>query len=208
MLMNNRWIHQAGLVVTMALLSSCAYMQTHKNIAEAGRQRVGYHLQSPLKLYRAGEQYYLEAEQQQLRIHYPVIHDSIFLNGNNDPVFYNIGEQNTTVYFPISKGTGQVMQREDGYVELETLKSEISESRAECSCTLPGGSQECSIRALVQGEPATWADSKAEVPGSTIANIASALDQVIIDWPGTVLYNAAIPVMAPFVFFHQFLTEE
>ncbi len=206
--MNNRCIHQAGLVVAMALLSSCAYMQTHKNIEEAGRQRVGYHLQSPLKLYRAGEQYYLAAEQQQLRMRYPVIHDTIFLTGNNKPVFYSISEQNPTVYFPISKGTGQVMQLQDGYVELETLKSELSESHAECSSTLPGGAQECSIRALVQGEPTTWPDPMAEVQSSTIANVVGTLDQVIIDWPGTVLYNLAIPVMAPFVFFHQFLTEE
>ena len=38
--------------------------------------------------------------------------------------------------------------------------------------------------------------------------ILSTLDEVIIDWPGTILYNLAIPVMAPFVFFHEFLDEK
>ena len=206
--MNYRCIPQAGFVAVMAFLSSCAYMQTHKNIEEAGRQHTGYHLTNPLKLYRAGGQYYLAAEQQQLRIHYPIVHDSIFLNENNDPTFTSTSSGNPMVYFPISRGTGEVMLRQDGYVELNTLKGELQDSGATCSTTLPGGATECRIQATVQGDSATWINPEASTSPGIGTTILSTLDQVVIDWPGTVLYNAAIPFMTPFVFFHQFLTEE
>ena len=192
----------------MACLSSCAYMQTHKNIEEAGRQHTGYQLATPLKLYRAGGQYYLAAEQQQLRMHYPVVYDSIFLNENNAPSFRSITSENPTVYFPISRGTGEVMLRQDGYVELSTLKGELQDSGATCSTTLPGGATECRIQATVQGDSATWINPEASTSPGIGTTILSTLDQVVIDWPGTVLYNAAIPIMSPFVFFHQFLNEE
>lgn len=206
--MNYRFIPQAGLVAVMAFLSSCAYMQTHKNIEEIGRQHTGYHLAAPLKLYRAGGQYYLAAEQQQLRIHYPIVHDSIFLNENNAPTYTSTGGKDTTVYFPISRGTGEVMQRQDDYVELETLKGELLDNAATCSATLPGAATECRIQAAVQGDSTTWITPEASTAPGIGTTILSTLDQVVIDWPGTVLYNAAIPFMAPFVFFHQFLTEE
>ena len=192
----------------MAFLSSCAYMQTHKNIEEAGREHTGYRLQSPLKLYKAGGQYYLEAELQQLRVHYPVIHDTIFLNKNNAPTFSSTGQGNSTVYFPLSAGTGEVMQRQDGFVELETLKGELLGSSADCFTSLPDKAQECRVRALVQGDTTTWLNTGASTRPNAAATILGAVDRVVIDWPGTVLYNAAIPVMAPFVFFYQFLTEE
>lgn len=206
--MNYRFIPQAGLVAVMAFLSSCAYMQTHKNIEEAGRQHTGYQLAAPLKLYRAGGQYYLAAGQQQLRIHYPIIHDSIFLNENNAPTYTSTGGKDTTVYFPISRGTGEVMQLKEGYVELDTLKAELQDNAAACSNTLPGGATECRIQAQVQGDSTTWINPETSTNPGIGITMLSTLDQVIIDWPGTVLYNVAIPVMAPFVFFHQFITEE
>ena len=207
--MNYRCIQQSVLIAAMACLSSCAYIQTHKNIEEAGRQHAGYHLNSPLKLYKGGGQYYLQAEQQQLRIHYPAIHDSIFLNQNNALTLTRTSGETSNVYFPISKGTGEVMQLQNGYVELETLKDELLDGQINSISSLPAGAHECTIRSTVQGEPVTWLAPAASEPGTNTGTaILSTLDKVLVDWPGTVLYNLAIPVMAPFVFFHQFLNEE
>lgn len=206
--MRNRCIQRFCLLAALAGLSSCAYMQSHKNIIEAGRQHKGYHLESPLKLYRAGGQYYLAAEQQDMQIHYPTIHDSIFLKGENSPTLSPRGTQSETIYFPLAAGTGEVMQRQDGFVELDTLRSELEASRSLCTSQLPAGAVECTIRADVQGSSVTWLNPAESTPAGTGHVLLGTLDRVLIDWPGTVLYNISIPVMAPFVFFHQFLNEE
>ncbi len=203
--MSYRCIRHFSLIAVLLGLSSCAYMQTHKNIEEASRLHTGYHLQTPLELYRAGGQYYLAVEQQQLRVHYPTIHDSIFLNENNDPWFSNRDTQNPLVFLPISKGTAEVLQLQDGYAELSVLSDELKGST---SCSKPSGAQRCPIRATVEGTACTWIDAAQSEPVSPGIQLLSAVDRVLIDWPGTVVYNAAIPVMAPFVFFYQFLNED
>lgn len=201
--MNNRF-----LICTCLLLSSCAYMQTHKNIEEAARSHNGYELTSALELYRAGGTYYLAAEKQQLRKHYPAIYDSIFLDGNNAPTWEPLNQGQEKVYRSISAGTATILQRADGYASLDVLSDELKSGTSGWIPTLPAGAQRCKVNAEITGNSTIWAGTEAPTAIPVGIRLLSAIDRVCIDWPGTILYNTAIPVMAPFVFFHQFLNED
>ena len=206
--MRLRSIISTCIVFATLQLSSCAYMQTHKNIEEAARTHTGYELTSSIELYRAGEQYYLATTYQQLRKHYPVIYDSIFLNGSNHPTWEAVDNQQAKVYHPISSGTATILQRNDGYASLQVLSDEIKNSNSPASTTLPSGAQRCGVKAEIAGNSVIWPtnDTPSDTPWGV--RILSAVDQVCIDWPGTIAYNVAIPIMAPFVFFHEFLNED
>lgn len=196
------------LLGTSILLSSCAYMQTHKNIEESFCQHTGYHLTPQIELYRAGMNYYIAAEQQLLRKHYPIIHDTIFLNDNNEPTYSRIGNTSAKVYHTISKGTADILQTSNGYASLDVLSDELRTQPGEWLAILPEGASKCAVRAEIVGSPYTWQSNSESPTAPLAAQILGTADQVIIDWPGTVLYNLSIPIMAPFVFFHQFLNEQ
>lgn len=189
-------------------LSSCAYMQTHKNIEEAARRYQGYELTPELELYKTGGKYYLATSRHEMQKHYPVIHDTIFLDSNNNPTWEKTGSQHEKVYLPISSGTATVLQRKDGYASLQVLSDEIQNNQVTALAQLPATAQRCTVNAEITGDTIIWpADSNTpEAPLSL--KILSTVDRVCIDWPGTLAYNIAIPVMAPFVFFHQFLNED
>lgn len=196
------------LISSFAILSSCAYMQTNKNVRENSRTHTGYQITPSLSLHKAGGTYYLEAEQQQLRKHYPVIHDTAFLKHHNKPWFETAGDETQKAYHPISSSTAEIIQRKDGYIELSTLKAELEENADSWTTTLPAGARSCLVKAEVKGESETWPGNAQPIPVTSAALILGAADFVCVDIPGTILYNAAIPFMAPIIFFYEFLTEE
>ena len=206
--MTIKHLMKTGLFTGAVFLSSCAYMQTHKNIEENHREHTGYHLGIDFQLYRAEGIYYLGVEKQQLRIHYPVIYDSIFLTDHNEPEFIRINNESTRVYRQISTGTATVLQRTDGYAELRVLCDELQNSATPWIESLPAGAQPCGIKAEIVGSSITWPEEGSATEAPLVIRTLSTVDQVLIDWPGTLLYNIAIPVMAPFVFFHEFLNEQ
>lgn len=195
------------LLTGSVLLTSCAYMQTHKNIEEVFRQHSGYHLAPDFQLLRAGDKYYLSINRISLRKIYPTIHDSIFLNKSNTPILEELAGTAEPVYKEISAGTATVLQQADGYAQLEVLKEELDNISSPWLDSRPAGAVSCKIKAQICGSSVTWAAENSATAIPVGARVLSTLDQVVIDWPGTILYNAAIPVMAPFVFFHEFLTE-
>lgn len=206
--MTTRSLIRTSLLTGSLLLSSCAYMQTHKNVEESFQQHIGYELSPNLELYRAGNNYFLAAEKKTLQRHYPAIHDSIFFTDNNEPTYEESGDKpGQAVYKPISYGTAAVLQSSNGYAALDVLSDELKSSDTPWVDQLSSQARRCDIKAEIVGQPITWLDATtSEAP--LAAKVLSKLDEIVIDWPGTVLYNVAIPVMAPFVFFHQFLTED
>ena len=197
-----------GLLTSCVFLSSCAYMQTHKNIEEYFTPRTGYHINQELELYQAGDHYYLAVDKQTLRVKYPAIHDSIFLKDDNEPEFISLQPDAPKVYMSVSKGTALVLQKNDGYADLSVLSEEMKNTDGAWLDTLPAGARRCTIQAEIAGQPTTWLSTASGNDTPIYASALGTLDRVIIDWPGTVLYNVAIPVMAPFVFFYEFLNEE
>lgn len=181
-------------------------MQTNKNVRESSRTYTGYQMTTALRLYQVGKHYYIGTDEYQLRKHYPVIYDAAFLKQHNEPWFEPAGGTSQKAYCLISTSTAEVLLRKDGYVELASLKSELVENQDSWTNSLPAGARTCEIKARICGDTETWPGSTA--PSGAPANLLGALDFVCVDVPGTVLYNAAIPLMAPFVFFYEFLTEE
>lgn len=197
-------------------LSSCAYVQTHENVQEFFTQRAGDELAAPLKLGKIGGSWYLCTKSCAGGVtkHYPVVHDEILLDGHNEPQL-EAGQggvdKNAPTAWPISAGTATVLMREDGYATLETLADEMLRSRAGRLHSLPRDMQFYPVKAQIAGteKPTYLLRDGDAAPDLNLAQKAVVqADRVLVDWPLTAAYNCAIPFMAPFVFFYQFLTEE
>lgn len=202
-----RWLL---LFAVVQCFTSCAYVQTHKNVEESFYLHEGARLSDKPVLYQAGGQYLLEAELCSLRKRYPVVRDTIFLNRDNEPVFHVEQQQGKVLYYPISDGTATVLQRADGYASLSILRDEMQRSAP--IMALPRGARLCTVKAQFaeQDVPNAGVAINRRVPEVPVAGerFLTYADMVLVDGPGTLGYNCLIPVMAPFVFFHRFLNEE
>lgn len=204
------------LLLPLLLLSSCAYVQTHRNLAELFREKPGYSLQVPIAQSTQQGKNYLRGHCETLRKHYPNIHDSVLLTSNNE-IRWCSTEQGSECLLPISSGTATVLRQQDGYAYYNTLLDEIqSEIRkghqpitVQQGKTLPAAHR---IAGQVDGqqqdeqyiEDPTAPDVSLSFPEELLVQT----DRVLIDWPLTLAYNVAIPMMAPFVFFSEFLSNE
>lgn len=202
-------------------LSSCAYVQTHKNVQEGFVHRQGDQLAAPLSLGKLGSTWYVCTKvcAGGVTKQYPTVHDEILLDDNNEPQLQPVGtsaiaggiDKPHTTAWPISSGTAIVLMREDGYATLETLADEMLRNRAGRLDVLPRGMQFYPVKAQIAGaEKATYllrsADTEPEL--TFTQKVLVQTDRVLVDWPLTAAYNCAIPVMAPVIFFHQFLSED
>lgn len=191
-------------------LSSCAYLQTHKNIKEAFHECEGYRVVEPLQLYSSAGNWYIAVQPETMRKHYPVLHDTAFLNTDTAPSYSTINASGPVNYRRISGSTAKVLLRHDGYYTFNTLMEEMNAMDSPPLSSLPTGATRHQIRAVVETNAR---DNKATIvsrkPESTpvVGQVLSAMDFVVVDVPGTLVYNVAIPVMAPFAFFHNFLSE-
>lgn len=197
-------------------LSSCAYVQTHQNVQEFFTQRAGDELAAPLRLGKVGGSWYLCTRScvGGVTKHYPVVHDEILFDGNNEPQLQEgqgVTDKPHAAAWPISSGTATVLLREDGYATPETLADEMLRNRAGRLDVLPRGMQFYPVKAQIVGaeKPAYLLRNGDATPELSLAQKAVVqADRVLVDWPLTVAYNCAIPFMAPVAFFYQFLTED
>ena len=88
------------------------------------------------------------------------------------------------------------------------LSDELKDNSTPWLQALPGGAGKCSIKAEIAGNSTTWPQPGSSTEAPISIRALSMADRILIDWPGTLLYNISIPVMAPFVFFHEFLNEQ
>ncbi len=199
-------------IAALALLCpSCSYMQSHKNVEEMGRVYEGSRLEkNGIALYSAGGNWYLAAPAAKFRKSYPLFHDSVLLTENNEPEFKKVQGtlQYSTFYFRISEGTAACLQRTDGYANLEDLAQEIRSSTAKPLSSLPGGVRHAIVAHLQAPKNAVTLVNEPTTTPSMATKMLSKADFVLLDIPGTVAYNVAIPFMAPFVFFREFTNEE
>ncbi len=188
-------------------LSSCAYVQVHKNVEENGRSFAGHQFTTPAKVYQHKGQWFLAATPAEYRLQHPAVHDSIF-QGQTETEMRLISQANEQVaYHPISAGTAKVLMREDGYADLQTLADELKSRPGNWLTELPGAAAH-PIRAQLVGKPvAITSGSTPEEPGFGSKALGSVVF-VLVDVPGTLLYNVAIPIAAPIVFFRDFFAED
>ncbi len=195
-----------ALALLTVFLPSCAYMQTHKNIEEAGRRYKGYQLEKPTQLLRSDGTWYIAATPAEYRLKHDIIHDNVFRK-TNEPTMELQATQPGTAYHALSAHTATVLLRADGYAESHTLAREITQNPGPWLTSLPHATPH-RVKAHIAGEENT-AITYAPTPEklSPGYRILSGLDLVVVDVPGTLLYNVAVPFIAPFVFFHEFLSE-
>ncbi len=194
-------------LATAVLTPSCAYMQTHKNVKEMGRRYPGYQLQKPTQLYRARGQWFVAATPAEYRLSHDVVHDNVFRKSNEPQMKLVELTQQAPAYHAISEDTATVLLRSDGYADNAIIAREIEQMNAPWLPSLPQASVH-QVKAQVVGEEqaaVTYAPSPAK-PAWTY-QLLSGLDFMVVDVPGTVVYNTAVPFIAPFVFFHEFLSE-
>lgn len=206
-------LHLVTALVSL-LCCSCAYMQTNKNIKEAGAQYEGCKVNSDnLYLCRKGNQWYLSATIQQYSKRYPIFHDSILLADNNAPRYKETGTEGLgTCYLPISAGTAATLQMKEGYAHAADLAGEITRLMQETPVLYApqmGNPPRYAITAHIEkGEQPVVLTLKQSSEASAARRILATADFVLVDIPGTLAYNVAIPVMAPFIFFSEFLSDK
>ena len=187
----------------LPLISSCSTMQSHKNIELIGSKIEGSELSPPQHVYQSNGKHYLKLNNYLLQKKYPLFHDPIFL-GVENPHYVKLSESQGISYYPISNGTAKILLQSNGYASLPILMSEIKEQKTPPLKKLSNAS---ALKVLSQIEPC---DSLPIIHGDIPKqdnigiNIISWLDLIFVDSVGTVGYNVAIPLMAPFYFFSDF----
>ena len=201
---------QMGMLSLGMLLSSCAYVQTHKNVEELGSYYEGQVLsKGAMELYSSGGQWYLSAKKARFKMSYPTVHDSVFRRNDYAPTFSLIDNANhETIYHRISPIAASVLMQPNGYFSLSALAEEISRTPGEWLTELPGA-QRHAILADIAGNDHHYTETNRVPEKKDLAIQAlGKLDFIVVDVPLTVAYNVAIPLMAPFVFFYEFLSKD
>ncbi len=197
-----------ALASVLALLPSCAYMQTHKNVLEKGQSYKGHKLDKPRELFRSGNTWYVAATPAEYRLRYDFVHDNVFRKSHEPTMQLETLLADSPSFHAISADTAAVLLRSDGYADNATLAREVKESASPWLVSLPSASAH-PVKAMVAGEDSvaiTSSPAPEEVPFGY--QVLSGLDLVFVDAPGTLLYNVAVPFIAPFVFFSEFLEEQ
>lgn len=200
---------QAGILSASMLVSSCAYVQTHKNVEEQSTYYEGKVLSTEnVRLYRQDGKWYLAAERAKFRLTYPNVHDEVFRRNMTEPKFKLLELDEQIMYHAISSHAAEILQRRDGYFKLDALAEEIQRTPGEWLEELPGAQQHV-ILAEIAGSHKYYIKQR-RVPEKTpiVDKALGTLDFIVVDIPATVAYNVAIPFMAPFVFFYEFSQEQ
>lgn len=211
--MNRRLSIIAALLCVTAAFTSCAYMQTHKQVAEMGCNYHGNIISkedcSTWNIYQSEGKWYIPTQEVTLYKDYPVVKDTILHTENNEPQYLikEAKEPKKVAYFQISDGTAQVLIRRDGYANIEDLVSEITALSSTPKTALRGATKHpilADIVAPCKKEKSIILGERTPEDTPFINQLLSKVDLVLVDVPGTVLYNLAIPIMSPIKFFSEF----
>lgn len=201
------------MVGVVGTLNSCAYTQFNKQITEKATVYNGFAVELPLSLYSSQGGWYVKVRKLEIQKIKPFVHDSIMLTdtskeaiGTPKPFSHYTEYQ----YIKISDGTAAVLQRTDGYATLETLCDELKAGYAQGSVSELSDSMQHRVYAQIKTEQGNVAYVSADgqpirKPGMG-TKVLSKVALVCVDVPGTVIYNVSMPIMAPFIFFKDFLS--
>lgn len=183
-------------------------MQTHKNVGELGAYYNGHILdKKDLRVFHDAtqHQWYINAREARFKLDYPIIYDSIFQRRDNNPSYRLVRMNSNFVYHPVSESTARVLMRSDGFSQLHVLAEEINRHDAGSWTSSPHFTKSYNVSATLDG------DSTCSIPANRVpirspfvSKILKNIDFIVIDIPGTLAYNVAIPFVAPFVFFYEF----
>ncbi len=191
-------------LVTLSFFSSCAYMQVHKNVEQLGNYYEGFEVSDPKHVYYSNGKWYLKGEKYHLRLSYPIVYDTVFLDAQ-EPTLVRVGENRGTAYLEISYGTALSLRDANGYAEPRILAKEMQLNDARPRDSISRYATAYPVRAeIVTGKgPARITFNEVKGKTSIPTKILAGTTLVFVDTPGTVVYNVAIPLMAPFYFFYN-----
>lgn len=210
----------AATFLPLCLLASCATMQTHKNVRLQGIHFKGQVLEQPQKVYLSQGQWYIAVHETKLQKHYPVIEDTVFLD-HRPPYYTQLDGDKSICYLPISEGTAKILRDPQGYASLPVLQKEI-ETALEAHAQIPTAGnrlplirfslpqvQSFPVRAELEptSDICIICDDKMSHQPSFGNRFFAGLDLAFVDAPGTLLYNVAIPIMAPIYFFKNMIND-
>ncbi len=216
--MKNSIFRSLFLLMSLAFIpvsvSSCAYTQLNKQIVEKATVYNGFAVELPISLYSSQGRWYVKVRKIDVQRIRPFVHDSVMLKtagnvtyGTVKPLSYYTEYQ----YISISEGTSAVLQRTDGYATLETLCDELKSNYAGAVRELPDSIQH-RVHAEIKSEQGNIVYAAADGQPIRQAGVGvkalSKLAFVCVDIPGTVAYNVSMPIIAPFLFFHSFITDD
>ncbi len=188
----------------ITLVSSCAYTQVHKNVKQRGNYYKGFEADAPTTVYESQGRWYLKGKKYHLRLHYPVIYDTVFLEGG-EPSLIHVGASLGDAYQEISQGTAIALRERNGYASLPILQREMQGLGATPISALAKNAKSHRVNAEIADADTpirvTYANAKNQYRLATKS--LSYLTFATVDIPGTLLYNISIPLMAPFYFFYD-----
>ncbi len=199
-----RKVLRVGIVALVMLFNSCAYVQTHKNVEEMGSYYTGHVLDGQnMELVKSEGRWYIGAQAARFHLRYPIVHDSIFREKKGYPFFKQTKWSGEMEYHPITSYVADVLQTPNGFFDMEGLAQEIAKVPGPWKKSLRN-KQSYSIRAELSEKNFQMEESRIPQKKQPLNFLLGKLDFIVVDVPGTLLYNAAIPLMAPFVFFYEF----
>ncbi|MGN0875012.1 MAG: hypothetical protein ACI4OZ_07480 [Akkermansia sp.] len=197
------------LSLGVLLMPSCVYVQTHKNVEQIGSTTPMGKLERD-RLYRVGDDWCLRAHEVNTKLDYPLIRDEAFTGNTRPAIVSEVGPlSEEPIYIPVSEGTAAVMQREDGYVHIGDLVSEMERFKRHYTAEQARGKVRPAgaIRAEAAGESgAVFVNLGKPSSPSAVGSVLGTADLVFVDTPATLAANALLPVIAPFYFFVDFLS--
>lgn len=204
-----------SLGLACAMLSSCAQLQTRRNVSELGADYEGIVCDPPGVLYVQGGRSYVKVDARRLKKRYPILQDKVFFTEQSSDPSYSILQNADSeshvrqLYLPLSDSTATVLRQKSGFCTMEVLMKELLAGMDQAKSSLPGA-EVVPVQGIVDGERCLHAFESTRNPAKPgiALQALSKLDLVFIDVPGTLLYNVSIPVIEPFVFFKRFFTEE
>lgn len=200
------------ILAAVLLFPQCALVQTSRQVANTGTVYEGYNLGTVDAIWQKGGQYFVRCDSCRFTLHYPWVHDTVLLTDKQTT--YTLlpqGGPPRAAFHAISRDVAYALSQTNGYDMMESLNRDIARQGGGWipASQFPVGA---AVRTPLRAELAnTEAHSEYEV---FVAGKASemwpafrwalaGLDAVVIDVPGTALYNAAIPLIVPFVAFHE-----
>lgn len=202
-----------SLFALSSTLNSCAYTQFNKQIQEKATVYNGFSVELPLSLYSSQGNWYVKARKIQVQKIKPFIHDTIMLKEGNTEALGTpqpLTHYTEYQYIKISEGTAAVLRRTDGYATLETLCDEMKANYGQAVAELPESMQHRVYAQIKTGQghiAYVAADGTPLRKPGIGTQVLSKVALVCVDVPGTLIYNVSMPIMAPFYFFADFLSD-
>ncbi|MBT9449439.1 hypothetical protein ICN84_05040 [Akkermansia glycaniphila] len=190
-----------------AACTSCSICRTSLDVAERGTTYEGYEITGVDAVWQKGGNYYVRCPHKQFRLHYPWVKDPVF-RPELQPAYIPLPQEGETLYafHRISPDVAYALVHTNGFDMLNQLHTELD---ATPDAWIPepsfsaSGVRRIPSKAIVgdKDKPSLQTAairSEKETSSAWAWQTLAVLDAIVVDIPGTALYNIAMPLIAPY----------